>query len=250
MEQTHTSRPRRLSDVVTTIPALAAGFVVVTLLAAGPLQDLDRELQGEWTKKLAPGLLPFQLHVADRIASQPVNLPVLVAAALLVAWRARSLRPLLVAVVAEAGFYVTGLLKLTFARPAPALHDPAFFSGGLGDNGRLGISYPSGHAVEVVLIYGAVIYLVQAYTRASPRTLRLLRMLWLAAVVNCVFTSFTLGYHWLSDLVGGVVLGALLLQVLVTLDARWPVVRREPAVAVEETVEETVEQVAEPVVTH
>ncbi|MBO9520492.1 MAG: phosphatase PAP2 family protein [Nocardioidaceae bacterium] len=224
----HLDRPRRLSDVATSIPVLVGGFVVVTLLAIGPLQGLDHAIDGPWAQRFAPALAPFLMNVTDRVASQPVNLPVLVIAAVLIAWRTRSPRPVLLAIGAEAGFYLTGLLKLGFARPAPVVGDPSFFAGGLWDVGRVGISFPSGHAVEVVLIYGTVVHLLRDHLGVSLQRDRVLRLLWTAAVLNCVVTSFVLGYHWLTDLLGGVVLGALLLRVLVTVDRRWPAVRREP----------------------
>lgn len=235
-------------EVATAVPMLAGGFVVVTLLAIGPLQGLDHALDGPWAQRYAPWLAPILMNVNDRIASQPVNLPVLLVAASIVAWRARLFRPLLLVVAAEAGFYLTGLLKLGFARPAPVLGDPTFWAGGLWDVGRVGISFPSGHAVEAMLIYGTVVYLVQDYTNASARTLRVLRLLWAAAVVNCVITSFALGYHWVTDLIGGVLLGALLLRVLATLDRHWPAVRRQPGRGV--TAAEAADRATERLVAH
>lgn len=223
----HAPGPRRPSDVATGIPVLVGGFVVVTLLAIGPLQGVDHAVDGPWAQRYTPWLAPVLMQVNDRIASQPVNLPVLVLAAVLVGWRTRSARPLLLAAGAEAGFYLTGLLKLAFARPAPVLGDPTFFAGGLWDVGRVGISFPSGHAVEAMLVYGTVVHLLRSRIALPARTERLVQLAWTAVVVNCVVTSFVLGYHWLTDLLGGLILGALMLRVLVTLDRRWSGVRRE-----------------------
>jgi membrane-associated phospholipid phosphatase len=209
---------RALIARATSWQALLVAFVVVVLLATGPLQGVDRALHHPWARELTPGLVPFLRDLLDRIAGQRVNLPVLATTAVVLAARRRSWRPVGVALVAEAGFYVVGLLKLLFARPAPMLHDPAFFAGGLGVDGREGISFPSGHAAESVLIYGAVVYLVAVYSSASRRTVTALGVLTAVLVVNAVVVSFGLGYHWFSDLLGGVVTGGLLLRTVVGID--------------------------------
>jgi membrane-associated phospholipid phosphatase len=208
---------------------LLLAFVFVTLLAIGPLQGMDRAANRRWAAELGHGVFSVLNHVLDPIASHAVNLPVMVVVSLVVVWRARSLRPGVIALLAEGGFYLTGVVKMAFARPSPDLHDPQFFSGGLWSDGRFGVSFPSGHAVEAVLIYGSLVYIVATYANPSPRLLRWIRVIWALVVINCVTTSFLLGYHWISDLLGGVIFGALLLRLIVDLDkgrglfARLPV---------------------------
>ncbi|MGH3413326.1 MAG: phosphatase PAP2 family protein [Marmoricola sp.] len=224
------SRARGLLELATSIPGLAAAFVVFTLLAMSPLEPLDRALDQHWVSGNAPGLMAFLNDGLDRLAGQQVNLTVLAVVAITLAWRRLSWRPILLAIMAEAGFYSTGLLKILFARPAPYIgggHDPDFFDGGLLTMGRDGISYPSGHAAEAVLVYGAVVYLLTTYGHLSSRAVRAVRWAYAAVVVNAVAVAFLLGYHWVTDLVGGLLFGALLLQVVVHLDRGWRRAHRE-----------------------
>lgn len=200
------------------MPALVGWFALVTVLAIWPLQTFDRAANVRWARRVTPSVGPFLTHVLDRIASHDVNLPVIIVVALVAAWSARSLRPVILAALAEGGFYLTGAVKLAFARPAPGLHDDRFFHGGWGADGRFGVSYPSGHAVEAVLIYGTAVYLLVAYTGISARGRRWLHVLWGVEIANCVLTSYYLGYHWVTDLAAGLVLGALLLRLLLALD--------------------------------
>src|SRR5690625_988245 len=116
---THTA-PDRESwwERLTSIPVLCAGFVVLTLLAAGPLQSFDRALDEQWIRGAAPGVAPFLRDVLDRLAGQQVNLTVLCVVAIALAWRRLSWRPIVLGLATEAGFYTVGLMKLLFARPA------------------------------------------------------------------------------------------------------------------------------------
>lgn len=200
---------------------LGAAFAFVTLLAAGPLSSMDEALHRRWVLRVTPEWEPFLQHGLDRVASQPVCLPVLLVTAAVVAWRRRSWRPMAVAGVAElAWLVVVGATKVLFARPAPVTDNPYFGDGGLHRLGELGISYPSGHAAEVFLIYGAAVHLVAHYTRTPPRVVTLLRCAVGALAVNTVAVSFWLGWHWVTDLVGGLLLGACLLAVIVAVDRR------------------------------
>jgi membrane-associated phospholipid phosphatase len=77
-------------------------------------------------------------------------------------------------------------------------------------------AYPSGGVARLISIYGLIIYLVL-------RRLRLTRTKWAvgawvvlaAATYTEAYSRLYLGKHWISDIVGGVVFGALLLAVLI-----------------------------------
>ena len=63
------------------LPVLAAAFVVLTALALGPLQPLDRALQGSWSDERTPYATDLFM-VLDNVAGQAVALPVLALTAL------------------------------------------------------------------------------------------------------------------------------------------------------------------------
>ena len=93
------------SSRLTSAPALAGALVVVTVLAAGPLQSVDAALQGYHAKKYTPNWADFLDSVPNAVAGQAVCLPVLLAVALVIAWRHRTWHPLVIVAAAEAAFY-------------------------------------------------------------------------------------------------------------------------------------------------
>lgn len=213
--------PQRRRDLLVSFPTLLAGFAVVTGLAMEPLHQVDLALHGRWILRLLPAAQPFLQHVLDRIAGQAVDAPVLVAVALVLAARYRTWRPLLVAAAVEGGFFgLIGLMKLVFARPAPILGDPSFFHGGLWRDGWDGISFPSGHTAEGVLVYGAVVYLLAAWSLLSRRVVQGLAVVVGLVALDAGLVSFLLGWHWATDLVGGWLAGGLVLRGIVVGD-RW-----------------------------
>lgn len=212
-----TSWPARL----TSVPVLAIGLIVATMIAAGPMQVVDERLNHRWIMTIAPAWNPFLQEVLDRVAGQAVCLPVLATVAIVLAWRRRSWRPILFAAAAEAAFYLgIGGLKFLLARPSPTVGDAEFLRGGFLEFGEMGISFPSGHASEAVLIYGAAVFLIHHYSSASARTVLILRWVVAAITVNSVAVSFLLGWHWASDLVGGVLAGGLFLRILSEMDLK------------------------------
>lgn len=193
-------------------------MLILIILVAGPLQELDYSLAHLWFRRFEPDLEWFAQNILNRVSSQAVCLPVLIVVALVLARRRGSWRPIVFALASELAFLVgIGGLKVLLARGVTYERNPALLEGGLWEMGTKGISFPSGHAAESVLIYGAAVYLISQYSGASRRLVRLL--CWGVALisVNSVVISFVLGWHWASDLVGGLLAGGLFLRILM----RW-----------------------------
>lgn len=199
---------------------------MVTVLAAGPLQPLDAALQGYWAKKYTPNWATFLDAVPNAVAGQAVCLPILVAVAVAIAWRRRTWHPVVIVAAAEAAFYGgIGGMKVLLGRTAPAAGEGAFWQGGAIEHGWYGIAYPSGHAAEAVLMYGAAAYLLRTYARPDTRIHK--RLSWLVGLItiNAIGVAFYLGYHWPTDLLGGLIAGGLMLRIVVDVD-RWVADRR------------------------
>lgn len=207
---------------LTSTPVLVAMLVVLTALAAGPLRPLDHVLQTYWSKRLTPGMTDFLNHVPNAVAGQAVCLPVLALVAVVLAWRHRTWHPVVVAVAAEAGFFlVVGGLKVVLGRTSPSVGDGRFFSGGVLEHGWYGIAYPSGHAAEAILIYGTAAYLLTRYAHPDTRVRGRLAVIVTAIVVNALGVAYYLGFHWPTDLLGGLLTGGLVLRVIVDVDRAW-----------------------------
>ena len=99
------------------------------------------------------------------------------------------------------------LLKWVFGRDRPAsrLYDPT------------GASFPSGHSFAAAILYGFLIYLL--WRAASNDAVRAVGTALLATVIVIVGTSrILLNVHWVSDVLGGIVIGLawLIFSLLVT----------------------------------
>ncbi|HLN75897.1 MAG TPA: phosphatase PAP2 family protein [Nocardioidaceae bacterium] len=186
-------------------------FIAFTLLAMGPLVRYDTYFS------LAPpprSWVPF-LHVLDRVGQRAIAVPILAAIVFWIYRRTRSWRP--VAVAAASVFALNLLvlvLKLGFGRSFPRTADPSFFTGGM--------AYPSGHSANIVLVYGLIAYLLSTYSSPSHR----LKVLMWSAVgclsVTMVVTSLTLNWHWFADLVAGLLIGGVVLELTATVDRMVP----------------------------
>ncbi|WP_149814487.1 hypothetical protein [Serinicoccus marinus] len=182
---------------LTSLPVLIGMLVLVTALVAGPLREFDRSLHGFWSDELTPRWTDFLDQVPNAVAGQAVCLPILLAVAFTLAWKHRTWRPILIAGAVEAGFYgVVGGLKIVLARTSPKADDVSgrFFNGGAAEHGWYGMTYPSGHAAEAILIYGAAAYLIVIYSHPDSRVRR--RLGWVLALitVNAVAVAYYLGY--------------------------------------------------------
>lgn len=205
------------------LPGLSLVFVVFTVLAAWPLQRVDVALYQPWSEWLLPTWRPFIQNVIDHIAGQIVAVPMLGVLALTLAWRRRSWRPILTGLAVECGYLgIIGGMKLVFARRAPVLQEPSFFAGGVLEHGWHGMSYPSGHASEAVLFYGAAVFLLVRYTSLSHRIIVATGCGASLVTPLAIFTSLYLGWHWWSDLVGGALAGAVVLRLVMWLDGVLP----------------------------
>lgn len=215
--------------ILTSVPVLGIGLIVMIVIAAGPMQELDFLLARRWLYHYDPDLMWFAQNILDRVASQVVCLPILLVVAVVLARRRRSWQPVLFALWAEAAFLIgIGGMKVLFARGVTYDRDPSFFDAGLLEAGTKGISFPSGHASEAVLLYGAAVYLISHYSSASRRTVWMLTLGVALIAVNSAVVSFVLGWHWASDLLGGFIAGGFFLRLVIAL-ARWFRLRHERA---------------------
>jgi undecaprenyl-diphosphatase len=207
---------RRLIPRLIAIAALAVVFLGLTVVVAlgglsGPDHAVSQQLEAAWRPSLR---VPFQA-IAELGG---VELTALLVAGLAVFLYRRGFRAeawgVAFAFIAAQAFEVFYKAQLFHAAP------PASLSHGDGPSltdllGRTGIagthnSFPSGHMVRAVLVYGLIAFAVRRL--APPGRARALALP--AAVVIIVLLAFDRLYlevHWESDVVGGILLGALAL---------------------------------------
>jgi len=210
---------RAVARLSTSCWALICWLILMTVLAAGPLHGFDRALSQRWSEWIFPEWGPIVAKVINPIASQAMAVPILGIVAVLLAWRRRSWLPILAGAMAEFGAAGIGvIMKLSLARPAPVGKDPAFFHGGILSDGWHGISYPSGHALEAVALYGAAVFLIARYSSVSKNMVVLLSGGVVVITVVTVLQSLYMRWHWATDLAGGILAGALVLRTVIDLD--------------------------------
>ena len=134
------------------------------------------------------------------------------AIALFFAWRiarrVRTWRPVIVLAGSLLGLnLVVGILKIVLGRAKAETGSGAYFDGGL--------MYPSGHSANAVVTWGVLAYLAVAYARASRRTAAILAFVPTPAVAA---GSWFLGSHWITDIVAGWLIGAVILVAAVQWD--------------------------------
>lgn len=186
-------------------------FIGFTLLAMGPLMSLDAYFN---LAPPPPGWVPF-LHVLDRIGQRAICLPLLGLATFWACRRQESWRP---AVVVSASVFMLNLivliLKVGLGRAQPETADPSFFSGGM--------AYPSGHTSNIVLVYGLIVYVLARYVGLRRRTVLGLAVTVVVLSMTMVVTSLTLNWHWFADLIAGLIIGGMTLELTAAADARVP----------------------------
>jgi membrane-associated phospholipid phosphatase len=215
--QTHDGWTSPVSSALALAGFLGVVFVGFTLLALEPLMAIDAYFNLD---PPSPTWVPI-LHVLDRVGQRAVCLPILGVVVFLCWRRSRSWRPPIVAAVSVFCLNLLVLvLKVGLGRGQPSSADPSFFIGGM--------AYPSGHTANIVLVYGLAVYLVGRYYGLSPRVYG---ALWAAVALlslMMVVVSMSLNWHWFADLVAGLIIGGLVLEVTVAADV-WSTTARNPA---------------------
>jgi membrane-associated phospholipid phosphatase len=193
-----------------------AGFVVVTqqVITNGPLIALDARIANA-DRTDFPSWIDFLLMRIDDLGLRGLTGTALMIAAIYIARRFKTWRPLNLAILSLIALNLTvGLAKLLIGRTKPQLNVDLIYAGGL--------SYPSGHASNAILSWGVLAYLIYRYAHVDRYRGRLASTgVALISISVCVVSLFR-NTHWLSDLVGGLFIGAALLVMVIAVDRFVP----------------------------
>lgn len=214
-------KPRALSRRSRHIAvALSAAllYVMVDIFVEGPLTHLDVAFY-KWHPDESIDAIHRWAWLYDKFGQRSVLLPILLSVAGVLARRHRTWRPL---VLAFTSFFilnvVVGVMKIVIGRTETHTGDPSVLNGG--------IIFPSGHSSNMVLTGGVLVYLLIRYTEHPP--VRRVVAVWTALTSLTIATSLYLATHWISDLIGGVLVGGLLLQAVIVFDRKTAHLRDDP----------------------
>lgn len=197
-----------------TAGAFLAAYVAVALLVdAGALRWLDLRmthyLQGRGSTGQDIGLGIFAYLGSIEVT---LLIAVLLGVGLFRGLRLLAVLPA-VFILAGSGLEILGKQLIVSPAPGSALQRFPEFLPSLGHQiGRW--SFPSGHLVRATLTYGLVLYLAERWELFGRDSSRLSPVLVLV-VFFVGYGVVYLGWHWLSDAVGGLLLGLALLFALV-----------------------------------
>lgn len=222
------SQPQRglwLADLLTArarlISTLLAGsllYVLVDIFVEGPLTQLDIAIHSWRGRKALPELVDAA-WIYDKMGQRSVLVPILLVVAGVFARRHRTWRPVVLAMMSFLVLnVVVGAMKVLIGRAETETGSPDVLTGG--------IIFPSGHSSNMVLSGGLIIYLFWRYGTNPP--LRRLTVVIAVLTTLTILTSIYLRTHWLTDLIGGVQVGGLLLQLVVLFDRATATIRYGP----------------------
>jgi undecaprenyl-diphosphatase len=132
------------------------------------------------------------------------------------------------AVTCLGGGAVDTIVKVAVGRPRPRVEEPITVA--------FGNSFPSGHSMQAVVCYGALLLVFLPMLHGRARTAAIGATITLILAIG--FSRLTLGVHYVSDVLGGYALGAAWLIASVAAFEIWREERgRRPTRPLEEGVE-------------
>jgi membrane-associated phospholipid phosphatase len=192
------------------------GFLVVTqqVITNGPLVNFDNNIN-EAKKPHFAGISGFILRRLDDLGLRGLTATVLIIAAIFIAIKFKSWRPLNLAVLSLLGLnLVVGLSKIILGRTKPRDGLDLLHAGGM--------SYPSGHASNAVLSWGVLAYLIYRYAHVDKYQGRLASVGVLTISLTVCIVSLIRQTHWFTDLLGGLFIGSALLVAVIAVDRYVP----------------------------
>jgi len=173
------------------------GGIIEDLLTTDPIIHLDRHIAELVSVFRTPEVLRLFVWVTQ-LGNVWFVVPaiILIGTALYVAKRGVLFFPLLVSVLGSSGFTALGKLAFERARPTQAVLLEQSYS------------FPSGHATLAVAFYGFLVYLLIRFSHTWTRRVHLF-------IVGMVLTfllglsRIVLDLHYLSDVLGGYLVGAM-----------------------------------------
>ncbi|GAA5197960.1 phosphatase PAP2 family protein [Rugosimonospora acidiphila] len=190
---------------------LLAAFVAITIgVANHALIGIDVALR-DWFDHHRPGVLYWPAWVGNHLGQGGWLTSICGILALLLAWRRRSVRPVLPVIVAFALTFgvLTPLKDLTDRPAADANVVHAGRAWARGYFGVGGVSYPSGHLVNSIVWYGLLALLLTAWVPVGWR-----RVIRVVPPSVLAVTTVYLSFHWLTDTVAGLLLGLVLDRIM------------------------------------
>jgi len=208
-----------LFGLAAVLVAVPFSFLLLQVLSAGPITELDRDVaQGVYDVTHDSPILVALSHFLSFLGAG-IWIYVIVGSSALFFYKRGFWRVgVFVWATPAMGAVITSVVKVLVDRPRPSFDDPIAEA--------ISKSFPSGHAMGATVTYAT---LLLAFLPLIPTRWR--RRAVVAYVVLVVLISASrlgLGVHYLSDVLGGIVLGLAWLAVSVATFRMWRSEQRKP----------------------
>ncbi|MFE0696917.1 phosphatase PAP2 family protein [Streptomyces sp. NPDC059173] len=212
--------PRTAPALRTGALAGAASVVLLALVAVrwSPLMALDRSVAEALHRHAVadPGLVRVNRVLTDWVWD-PWTMRALIAVAVVVLWwRGARRLALWVAATSLLASLFQQALKAVVGRERPRWPDPV-------DSAQFA-AFPSGHAMTAVVTCGLLLWLLRLYG-AGPGLWAAALTVAVVSAVGVAVTRVYLGVHWLTDVVGGALLGVAVVALSAAGYARYAAAR-------------------------
>ncbi len=181
------------------IYAAYLAFFIWLCFVAGREQYLPGDVSiSEWFRRLH---LPFAEDVMQVFSAcgETISVVLIVMLIIITLWfYGKRLEALFIAVLPLVSGAITWLLKELIDRPRPEAI------------GNAGLSFPSGHTANTVLLFGLLFYLLPRLVN-KPKLVKILRGVIVLHISLVAVSRVYLIEHWPSDVLGGLLLGCLIL---------------------------------------
>ncbi|WP_093894800.1 phosphatase PAP2 family protein [Streptomyces sp. Ncost-T10-10d] len=189
----------------TAVVCASAALVLLILVAVrwSPLMTLDRTVANALHRRAVtePGLVRMNRILTDWVWD-PWTMRALIAVAVVVLWwRGARALAMWVAVTSALSTLLQQGLKSAVGRERPHWPNPV-------DSAHYA-AFPSGHAMTATVTCGLLLWLLRRHG-TEPRMWRMALVAAWISVVGVGVTRLYLGVHWMSDVLGGWLLGAAL----------------------------------------
>jgi membrane-associated phospholipid phosphatase len=216
MQKVIQNRRKQMDRALRWSLVLFTGFLLVTqqVLTFGPLVEYDKKINSD-PKPQFEGFAGFLLRRLDDLGLRGLTATVLILAALFIAYKFKTWRPLNLAFLSLILLnLVVGTSKLVLGRTKPRDGFDLLHAGGM--------SYPSGHASNAVLSWGILAYLIYRYAKVDRYQGRLASAGVVAISLTVCIVSLIRHTHWFTDLLGGLFIGSALLVAVIAVDRYVP----------------------------
>jgi undecaprenyl-diphosphatase len=169
--------------------ALLFAMLAEAVSSGDPIVSLDGAV-ATWLHTHATGFSTGVLGAVTLLGGARVLLAVTLVAVLALVLRRRLAHATLLGAALAGGEGLNWALKAAFERPRPSFSDPLATAAGF--------SFPSGHAMVSLTVYGALAFVI-ASSVESRRARALILVSALALVLAIGFSRVYLGVHYVSD---------------------------------------------------